>query len=175
MPSITALFNQKHNLNLNFITSRPTARIKTHYQTGFKTRRRLLLHALVTLCLRLNVHNIHPKFCVILVFSILFRADRVDSMHIGTQGITHGHVIFVHALSRLNAVIQNTESNHHSGKSSLQEWPQCWCDLIASTPWAHASNAAFTCYRNYRKYEFPNRKLDVNGFSSRIYYWEIRK
>ncbi len=36
-------------------------------------------------------------------------------------------------------------------------------------------NAAFTCYRNYRKYEFPNRKLDVNGLSSRIYYWEIRK
>ncbi len=23
---------------------------------------------------------------------------------------------------------------------------------------------------NYRKYEFPNRKLDVNGLSSHIYY-----
>uniref|UniRef100_A0A673K3R2 U5 small nuclear ribonucleoprotein TSSC4 n=1 Tax=Sinocyclocheilus rhinocerous TaxID=307959 RepID=A0A673K3R2_9TELE len=25
------------------------------------------------------------------------------------------------------------------------------------------NSAAFTCYRNYRKYEFPNRKLDVNA------------
>ncbi len=25
------------------------------------------------------------------------------------------------------------------------------------------SNAAFTCYRNYRKYELPSRKLDMNG------------
>ncbi len=35
-----------------------------------------------------NVHTIHPKFYVLLVISILFRADKVDSMHIGTQGIT---------------------------------------------------------------------------------------
>ncbi len=27
------------------------------------------------------------------------------------------------------------------------------------------SNAAFTCYRNYRKYKFPNRKFDANGLS----------
>ncbi len=32
------------------------------------------------------------------------------------------------------------------------------------------TNAAFTCYRNYHKYEFPRRKLHVNGLSSRIYY-----
>ncbi len=25
------------------------------------------------------------------------------------------------------------------------------------------SNAAFTCYRNYRKYELPSRKLDMNS------------
>ncbi len=36
-------------------------------------------------CLRPNVHTIHAKFYVI--FLILFRADRVDSMHIGTQGM----------------------------------------------------------------------------------------
>ncbi len=35
------------------------------------------------------------------------------------------------------------------------------------------TNAAFTCYWNYGKYDFPNRKLDVNGLSNRIYYWEI--
>ncbi len=33
----------------------------------------------------------------------------------------------------------------------------------------------FMCYRNYRKYKFPNRKLDMNGLSSHIYYFEIQK
>ncbi len=34
------------------------------------------------------MHSIHPKFCDISTFSILFRADMLDSsMHIGTQGI----------------------------------------------------------------------------------------
>ncbi len=28
------------------------------------------------------------------------------------------------------------------------------------------NNAAFKCYWNYRKYEFPNRKLDVNNIKS---------
>ncbi len=30
-------------------------------------------------------------------------------------------------------------------------------------------NAAFTCYRNYRKYELPSQKLDMNGLSEALY------
>ncbi len=36
-----------------------------------------------------------------------------------------------------------------------------------------ALEQAFTCYRNYRKYEFPNQKLNMNGLSNRIYYSEF--
>ncbi len=56
----------------------------------------------------------------------------------------------------------------------LSRPPYGWLDLAFTEVWS-LTNAAFTCYQNYRKYEFPNRKLDVNGLSSRIYYWEIRK
>ncbi len=38
-----------------------------------------------------------------------------------------------------------------------------------------ATNAAFPCYQKYHKYEFPSWKLDVNGLSSCIYYWQILK
>lgn len=34
--------------------------------------------------------------------------------------------------------------------------------------------AAFTCYQNYLKYEFPSLKLDMNALSSCIYHWETR-
>ncbi len=44
--------------------------------------------------LRHNVHTIHPKFYVLLVISILFRADRVDSMHIGAQGGCSGYILY---------------------------------------------------------------------------------
>ncbi len=30
-------------------------------------------------------------------------------------------------------------------------------------------NAAFTCYWNYRKYELPSQKLDMNGLSEALY------
>ncbi len=53
---------------------------------SFSSSTREKPQSFMKLSLRLNVHTIHPKFCVILVFSILFRADRVDRMHIGTQG-----------------------------------------------------------------------------------------
>ncbi len=44
---------------------------------------------------------------------------------------------------KLNAAIQNSESNHHAGKSLLQEWPQCWLDLITIIPWAHVSYSSY--------------------------------
>ncbi len=31
------------------------------------------------------------------------------------------------------------------------------------------ANAAFTCYRNYRKYELPSRKLDMNCLREALY------
>ncbi len=39
-----------------------------------------------TYILRPNVHTIHPEFYVIVIIFNTIRADRVDSMHIGTQG-----------------------------------------------------------------------------------------
>ncbi len=49
--------------------------------------------------------------------------------------------------------------------------PQNWNFSTESKINTHTEKS----YRNYRKYKFPNRKLDVNGLSSRIYYWEIQK
>ncbi len=34
------------------------------------------------------------------------------------------------------------------------------------------TNAAFKCYRNYHKYEFPNHKLGMSSLSSLTYYCE---
>ncbi len=50
------------------------------------------------------------------------------------------------------------------------------CDQSEITLIQHntVTNAAFTCYRYYRKCEFPNRKLDMNGLPSRIYNWETQ-
>ncbi len=33
-------------------------------------------------------------------------------------------------------------------------------------------NAAFTCYRSDRKYEFPSWKLDMNSLPTHIYNWK---
>ncbi len=65
--------------------------------------------------------------------------------------------------ARLRATIIHTTHMHTNNNDAAQDSKHC------------ETYAAFTCYRNYRKYEFPNRKLDVNSLSSRIYYWEILK
>ncbi len=36
------------------------------------------------------------------------------------------------------------------------------------------TNAAFKCYRNYHKYEFPNHKLGMSSLSSLTYYCETQ-